>query len=88
MGRRAKDTLTPEQQYAAERAAALRQQADEADYRAAVAGREIGDTAWNRGVVPEEVLAVPRRDLATARRLRAQAEQAEPAVEPKKRRWF
>ncbi|WP_159024373.1 hypothetical protein [Streptomyces scabiei] len=79
---------TPEQQYAAHQASALRGQADQHDQQATAGYQAISRTAWDRPTTDAE-MAGPRRHRATATELRAQADQIEAqAVPKKKRRWL
>lgn len=87
MSKKFKGMQTPEQQYADQRADTLRQQAASHDQQAVTAETKIGKTAWNRGVVPQEVAAVPRNHRAKANKLRQEADQLADQAKPE-RRWF
>ncbi|WP_405556348.1 hypothetical protein OHV08_21390 [Streptomyces canus] len=86
MGRRFKDMQTPEQQYAAGRAADLRQRADALTGQARQMSARIQQTAYpNRGHRQRDVDAAWEA-ANTAEALREQADGMEPA--PAKRRWW
>ncbi|MDX3708767.1 hypothetical protein PV733_07235 [Streptomyces europaeiscabiei] len=87
MTRKFKNMQTPEQQYAATQAAALRAQADQRDAQARAASHKVLANAWDRPIT-EAAVAPARRERAEAERLRAEADRVEAAAKPKKRGWL